>query len=115
MPQRLGLPQWQVKRDTESRLIRCHPERSRAGAPRLRERTSRRKVGISNCAGAPPFAVFEGWGSNLPSVGGNQNLPRRLDVHRRAVRQHFCHSLHDLGRIITRANHRVAAKFGCVL
>ena len=39
----------------------------------------------------------------------------RLDHHRRPVGQHLGHSLHDLRRIVTRADHRIRAQFPGVL
>ena len=43
------------------------------------------------------------------------SLRTLLHKHRRSVSQHFCHALHNFGCVVTHADHRVGAEFGCVL
>jgi hypothetical protein len=107
MRRRIDLLRWPVKRPTELVRIGCHPERGSL----TRASQAAQVEGSLYLAGIAPVKAYR---ARVPHpsrfcLGGNQNLPHRLDEHRRPVRQYFCHSLHDFSRIITRTHDRVSA------
>ncbi len=71
---------------------------------------------VSNKFTPATLQNFSHWNQAvLRSKRPRGHLLYRLDQNSRAVRQDFGHALHDLGRIVARADNRIAAEFRSVL